>query len=148
MVPLVVVGVGQMRWLGKKFSSERFADELLHYCHRLLRKKVGSQPVWPDWVMIKSFWLQLFLQEKPNLKNFFGLFEKHQFSSKTVVASFWAIFGKFGLLFTSASGHSARQLKWKISHRNIDSISTTLSCPNVFFNSSWWARNNLALPEG
>ena len=36
--------------------------------------------------------------------NFLGYCEKHHFLSKTVVAPFWVLFGKYGLIFSPSSG--------------------------------------------
>ena len=38
--------------------------------------------------------------------NFLGYFEKHHSCVKTALATFWATFGKIGLLFTPTSGHT------------------------------------------
>ena len=54
--------------------------------------------------MLENSWQQEYSQ---TLGNFGGFFEKCYFYVKTAVASFWVTFGKNGLLFIAASGHTA-----------------------------------------
>ena len=46
-------------------------------------------------------------KSSPNIGLIFGLSEIHHFWLKTAGDSFWATFGKIGLLFIPASGHTA-----------------------------------------
>ena len=45
-------------------------------------------------------------KEAQMIGNFLGYFEKPHSYVKTELATFWATFGKIGLLFTPTSGHT------------------------------------------
>ena len=54
----------------------------------------------PDWVILKVLARIFLAKEAQMIGNFLGYFEKPAFST------FWATFGKIGLLFTPTSGHT------------------------------------------
>ena len=51
-------------------------------------------------------------KEAQNYWQLLGYFEKPYSFVKTALATFWATFGKIGLLFTPTSGHTACTLNW------------------------------------
>ena len=61
----------------------------------------------PDWAIFEIYWLQIFLQKKPNFCiPFWAIYNNVTFQGMPAVASFWGTIGKFGLLFIPSSGHT------------------------------------------
>ena len=68
----------------------------------------NPQPVWPDWVIFESSWLQILIQKGAQIFiDFLIYIEKHKLKSLNCFGYFLATIEKIGLVESPKSGHTA-----------------------------------------
>ena len=96
------------KWFKGDWGRNNWFIILRKYCllqFTFFFKDKCQQAVWPDWALFWTSWQQTFLQKEPKYCGYF----KYYFHVKRDKATFWAILGKFGQLFTPSSGHTANK---------------------------------------